>query len=171
MRIFPLVGTFCIALSLCGAGALRRAPGFCLPDQSLTWHDLQDYRGKVVLLDFMRTDCPHCQTLSGILEEAQRKYGQKIVVLSVVTPPDTDKTVAAYIREHKLSGPFLFDSSQVAGSYIRPTPQRPSVTLPRLYIIDGNGMISRDFEYRPDTEKIFAGRGLFTELDQILGSK
>jgi peroxiredoxin len=160
-----------LVASLCGAGALRRAPGFCLPDSQLKLYDLQDYRGKIVLLDFMRTECPHCKTLSIVLEEVKKKYGEKIAVLSVVMPPDTTATVQAHAAKYKLTGPFLFDCGQAAASYMRPTPQNPSVTLPHLYIIDTAGMIRKDFDYRPDTLKIFEGRALFTELDALLGRK
>ena len=36
----------------------RRAPGFSLPDLNHKQYDLGDYRGRVVLIDIMKTDCP-----------------------------------------------------------------------------------------------------------------
>ena len=43
----------------------RRAPGFALPDLGYTHtYDLQDYRGKVVVIDIMSTTCPHCAAIS-----------------------------------------------------------------------------------------------------------
>ena len=81
-------------LPLSGAGELagRRAPGFTLPDTSYRYHDLADYRGKLVLLDLMKTTCPTCQKLAQTLEKAKAKYGDKIAVLSVVTPPGQSKS-------------------------------------------------------------------------------
>src|SRR5216684_2282934 len=85
---------------LFAAGELsnRRAPGFALPSPDYSHlYDLQDYRGKVVLIDFMSTTCPHCQVLSTTLEKVHAKYGDKVAILSVVLPPDNQATVAKYI--------------------------------------------------------------------------
>src|ERR1700722_18277444 len=73
------------ALLPVGAQSLsgRRAPSFSLPDSSLTQHDILDYRGHWLLLDFMRTDCPHCAALSKVLEQVQKQFGAKIAVLSI----------------------------------------------------------------------------------------
>ena len=51
----------------------RRAPGFSLPDSDLKYHDLYDYRGKVVLLNIMKTTCPHCSSFSKVLAQLQNK--------------------------------------------------------------------------------------------------
>lgn len=158
---------------LWAAGELsnRRAPGFSLPDLELRQHDLADYRGKIVLIDIMRTQCPHCVTLSRTLERVKQRYGDKVVVLSVVNPPDNDAAVRAYIREHKVTGPVLFDCGQMAASYLKATPQRPSFSTPHLFIIDANGWIRNDYSYSPATRAIFEGNALFQELDRLLAEK
>ncbi len=147
----------------------RRAPGFSLPDLNLKQHDLADYRGKVVLLDFMRTDCPHCRTLSRLLEQVKAKYGYRVAILSVVTPPDNQQTVIRYIQANFITTPVLFDCSQMAASYLKIGPQNPSVDLPYLFVIDGEGTIRHDYAFEPNRE-IFEGKGLFKVLDGMLGS-
>lgn len=160
-------------LTLLAAGELsnRRAPGFSLPDLNLRQHDLADYRGRIVLIDIMRTQCPHCQTLSRTLERVKQRYGEKVVILSVVNPPDNDVAVRAYIRENKVTVPILFDCGQMAASYLKATPQRASFDVPHLFIIDGNGWIRNDYAYSPQTREIFEGRALFAELDRLLAEK
>jgi peroxiredoxin len=122
----------------------RRAPGFSLPDLNLKQHDLQDYRGKVVVIDFMRTECPHCQELTKALEEVKAKYGDKVQVLAVVNPPDNQTSVKRYIAAHKATSPFLFDCGQMTASFLQITPKNPTVHLPHVVVIDKNGMIRRD---------------------------
>jgi peroxiredoxin len=124
----------------------RRAPGFSLPDQTLKQHDLQDYRGKVVLLDFMRTDCPHCQTLTQTLEQVKAKFGDKVQVLSILPANgmDNQQTVAKYMATYKANNPFLFDCGQMSASYLNITPKNPQIHLPQLIIVDKTGMIRRD---------------------------
>jgi peroxiredoxin len=123
----------------------RRAPGFSLPDLTLKQHDLQDYKGKVVIFDFMRTDCPKCQTLTGTLEQVRAKYGDKIQILSVVTAgADNQETVKKYMATYKVTYPFLFDCGQMTASYMNITPKNPTLHLPQLVIVDKNGIIRKE---------------------------
>lgn len=124
----------------------RRAPSFALPDSRLQSHDILDARGHWLLLDFMKTDCPHCKDLSKKLEGIKAKYGDKVDVWSIViAPPENMNTVAAYINETKSTSPFLFDQGQVAVTYFRATPQNPTFDTPHLFVIDPNGYIAREW--------------------------
>jgi peroxiredoxin len=165
--------TLCAASLLFAAGSLsnRRAPGFSLMDTRGQQHDLYDYRGKVVLIDIMQTNCPHCRVFSRILDEVKTKYAGRVAVLSVVNPPDEATSVGRFLRELKPTYPILFDSGQMAISYFKATPQNPAVDLPHLFIVDGNGWIVNDFGYDPSTKALFEGRALFPELDRILAGK
>jgi peroxiredoxin len=97
----------------------RRAPSFSLPDSTMAQHDLLDYRGKWLLIDFMKTDCPHCMALSKVMEEVHARLGANVALLSVViTPPETQQTVARYVAQTGAkSTPIVFDQGQVAVSY------------------------------------------------------
>ena len=149
----------------------RRAPGFALPDMKLQYHDPQDYRGKVLVVEIMQTNCPHCARFTQILEEVNKKYAGRVVVLSIVNPPDTQATVANYISAHKVTSPMLFDCGQVAGAYLKVTPQNPSFSVPPVFLIDGQGMIRNDFGYSEADKQVFEGRALFGELDKLLVKK
>jgi len=64
MRILTAVLGLSAALSTTGLLSAqplsgRRAPSFSLPDSKLKQHDILDYRGKWLLLDFMQNDYPH----------------------------------------------------------------------------------------------------------------
>jgi peroxiredoxin len=156
------------AAALCAADAGRRAPGFALPDVKAQEHDLADYRGKVVILEFMQTSCPHCGAFANVLSQVQQKYGDRIAILAVTNPPDDQNKIAAYIGAHKAAYPVLMDCGQVAYSYLR----TPSFDIPHVYLIDANGTIRDEFGYSDTTKDIFEGKGLFPRLDAVLsGSK
>jgi peroxiredoxin len=168
---------YLIALVLClnsafAAGELsgRRAPGFALMDvMTMKYHDPADYRGKVLIIEVMQSTCPHCAVFAQVLEKAKAKYGDRIAVLSITNPPDNQNTVGQYIRKNKVTAPVLFDCGQVAASYLKITPQRPSFNIPHVFLIDAQGMIRNDFGYGPMTQNIFEGNGIFTEIDKLLG--
>jgi peroxiredoxin len=150
-----------------GEPAARRAPGFALPDRNMQFHDLADYRGKVVLLDIMVTSCPNCQTLARTLEKLKARYGDRIAVLSVVNPPDNPNTVSTFIEKLGITSPILFDCGQMAGSYLRPDPKNPRIHVPHLFVIDQAGFIRHDFGH--SEKEIFEGKGLPEIIDRLLG--
>jgi peroxiredoxin len=159
-----------LALALCVpalfAQGPRRAPSFCLPDMSLQFRDLLDYRGKIVVLEFMMTSCPHCAPFGDVLKQVQQKYEGKVQVLAVAnTQTDTPKTAAEYIQGHQINYPILWDMGQVGFSYIR---QQRITDLPHVYIINPSGNIANDFGYSLTTREVFEGRGLFKEIDRML---
>jgi peroxiredoxin len=158
----------CAALTLAGQGLSgRRAPSFALPDSTLKSHDILDSRGHWVLLDFMKTDCPHCRDLSKKLEGLKGRYGAKVEVLSIlIAPPETIQTVTKYVAENRITSPFLFDQGQVAVTYFRATPQNPQFDTPHLFAIDPNGMIVKDWN-----QIGVEAPGFLSELDQLLNKK
>lgn len=159
-----------MAQSALGAGAHagRRAPGFSLPDRTARQHDPQDFRGKVVLLDIMRTGCPNCRTLTGVLEQIKAKYGDRVQVLSIVVLPDSIDSVNSYIKENNVSAPILFDCGQVTASYLKITPQNPTVKFPHLFVIDKEGIIRNDFGHDDADKGGITAKALSAEIDRLL---
>lgn len=135
-----------LALTSTYAQMGRRAPGFSLPDMQYKQHDLQDYRNKIVLLDFMQTQCPNCQELSRRLEQVKAKLGDKVQVFSVVTVPDDQTKVNSYVAAVKSTSTFLFDCGQMTASYLQITPRNPTLHVPRLLVVDKTGFIRRDLQ-------------------------
>jgi peroxiredoxin len=159
---------FCAGMALTAQQALRRAPGFALPD-GITGQirDLYDYRGKVVVLEFMMTTCPHCANFAEILEEVRQKYAGGAEVISIVNvPTDNPNTVKQFVTGHKVRYPILLDMGQMEYSYV----MKQNVDLPHLYVIDQNGYIRSEYGYGLTTRDIFEGRGLFTEIDRVLNA-
>ena len=163
--------TLLVAASLLGSGELsnRRAPGFALPDPDYQhFYDLQDYRGKVVLIDIMSTTCPHCLLLSTTLEKVKEKYGDKVQILSVVLPPDNQATVAKFRAVNKITVPIICDMGQMTISYLNARPGMSKIDVPYLFIIDKAGIIRNDFSYNDQYRAVFEGPGLYPEIDKLL---
>ena len=160
-----IVATLLCGAALFAAGPLRRAPGFCLMDTNGQWQDLADYRGKIVLVEFMQTTCPHCSAFSVVLNGLKAKYGEKLAILAVANPPvDSPQTLAQFVKAHQLTYPLLLDQGQAAYSYVR----TPSIDLPTVYLIDANGMIRGSWVDNALTKDIFEGGGLPREIDKLL---
>jgi peroxiredoxin len=145
----------------------RRAPSFSLPDSAFQQHDILDYRGKWLLVDFMRTDCPHCKALTQLLESKKPGWGSRVAVLSIVlSPPDNQVTVSKYITETKITGALVFDSGQVALSFFKATPAKPAFDTPHLFAVNPQGMIVRDW-----TQLQVEDAGFPAELAAVIAGK
>jgi peroxiredoxin len=174
--IFSLFAVCLLALTLSAQEkqdrfAGRRAPGFSLMDLNYNQHDLADYRGRVVLLDFIRTDCPLCQTFAGVGEKIRTRFGDRVAVLTIVNaPPDNMKTVGEFIEKHGVKSPVLFDTFQMAASYMKLTPVATQFALPHLFLIDANGQIRHDWEYDGSNDAYFSGdaKPLMAEIEALI---
>lgn len=143
----------------------RRAPSFALPDTSLKAYDILDYRGRWLVIDYMKTDRPPSKILSKELDQLKARMGAKVGILAIVLPPDNTSTVAQYISETKTTIPILFDSGQTAMWYFKATPQHPQFDAPHLFVINPQGTIVKDWNqmdierggYMPQVEALLAG--------------
>jgi peroxiredoxin len=166
MKMRTVLITLLCSLTLVAADSLRRAPGFDLPDLKGQFHDLADYRGKVLVLEFLKTDCPHCATFAEVLAQVQPKYGDKVAVLAVAhLGTDSIQNIVQFEAGHKLTYPLVMDMGQMMYSYVM-SPQ--GTDLPHVYLIDANGYIRSDYVYNALTREVFEGKGLFADIDRLL---
>lgn len=157
---------------LAGPPTGKRVASFSLPETSGKFHDVLDYRGRILLIDIMKTDCPHCQTLTKTLERVKAKYGDRVAILSIINPPDNATTVANYIAKYRVSTPILYDMTLSTQALLKLGPQNAgAVSLPHLLIVDANGIVQSDWPYADTQSAIFAGDGLFAIIDKMLAAK
>jgi len=171
MKRFILFLILSSALLPAADTAPRRAPGFSIVDTHQQQHDLADYRGKYVIIDFMQTGCPHCIKFGETLEQLMIKYRGKLQALSITLPPDNMGTATNYVKQHNVTIPVLYDLGQVAMSYLRPGPMNPTVHFPHVYLIDPAGNIVGDWEYTDIKPGIFEGDQFAKEIERVLGGK
>jgi peroxiredoxin len=145
----------------------RRAPSFALPDANMKSYDILDFRGRWLLIDYMKTDQPASKFLTKELERLKARLGAKVAILQIVLPPDNTATVAKYVAETKTTIPVLFDSGQSGMWYFKVTPQHPQFDSPHLFAVDPQGMLVRDWTqlniekggYMPQVEALLTGGG------------
>lgn len=77
-------------------------PSIDLQDVSGGHHKLEDYKGKIVLLNFWATWCVPCASEMPLLGEMQARYKDKVVIIaaSIDDPADKDK-LQPFLEKHK----------------------------------------------------------------------
>ena len=93
------------------------APDFSLPDQYGEIHTLEDYRGKVIFLNFWATWCQYCVEEMPEIQELYEKYkdSEDVAVLGVAFPEQsgegTVEELTAFLAENGFTYPVLMDTS------------------------------------------------------------
>lgn len=136
------------------------APAFELKDMDDKNYRLEDYRGKVVLINFWATWCPPCRREMPSMERLHQKLkGSDFAVLAINQMEDADH-VFAYTGQLEVDPtfPILFDAnSDVSGAY-------RVKGLPTTYLIDKQGVI----RYRAIGGREFDHTEVIKQIKQLM---
>lgn len=121
----------------------KTAPAFTLNSFDGTAISLSDYKGKIVVLEWLNPECPyvryHYEKKNTMIELAKKYKAENVVWLAVNSTkhltPETDKEFA---DKHELDYPILSDSSGVVGLAYG------AKATPHIFIIDAEGNIAYD---------------------------
>ena len=123
------------------------APGFSLKTLNDSVINLNDLRGKFVVIHIATTWCPFCNAEAPYLEKLYKNYKDKNVEVLLIDVKESKELVAEKLKEkYKLSFPILLDlNGKVAASYapkdVLPELDRDEVMLASNLIIDPEGII------------------------------
>jgi cytochrome c biogenesis protein CcmG/thiol:disulfide interchange protein DsbE len=112
----------------------RAAPQFMLPDISGREVTLDQYKGKIVILDFWQTTCPPCRYTMPMLDKIQEDYAGKISILAINLTEPVD-LVRSYILEQNVNSRVLMDGDSSVGS------RYGTITIPMQFLIDQEGVV------------------------------
>ncbi|MGQ9918308.1 MAG: peroxiredoxin family protein [Bryobacteraceae bacterium] len=106
---------------------------------------LSRFRGKVVVLEFLLTTCPHCQSCSAIMQKLYSQLGDRFQPLGTAINPNTMTEarllVPAYISNLGLKFPVGYTPREEAYTWLEAQPSAGPVYFPQLVFIDKRGII------------------------------
>ena len=111
--------------------------GDTLPDLSTFALDgkLPDnLKGKIVIVDFWASWCLPCAESFPALDELQKKYGDKLVVVAV-NVDEKASNMDKFLAKHNVSFCVVRDSGQKLVAVVSPE------TMPTSFILDGEGKV------------------------------
>ena len=112
------------------------APDFTLTDIDGNLFKLSANKGKVVVLEFMRTTCSACVSEAPSLRDLRTKFGSNVAMVSVSVDPtgDTNDVLRGFRDQNMKGWTLIRDTARVYDEY--------SVTAtPTLIIIDKDGYV------------------------------
>jgi peroxiredoxin len=117
----------------------KTIPEFTLPDLDGAPHNISEWHGKVIVLNFWATWCPPCRKETPMLVDLQDKLGPQGLQLVGVAIDKIDK-VKEFMDTYGVNYPMLIgvdDAIEIAKSY-----GNRFGALPYTVIIDRNGHIA-----------------------------
>src|SRR5262249_5210755 len=118
----------------------RKAPDltFTIPGEGQK--TLSQYQGKVVALEFIFTNCPHCQAASRVMGKIQEEYGSRgLQVLDIAVNPNADLLVENFVKDYQVKFPVGWTTSDAMTTFMGFSPGR--YVVPQLVLIDRKGNI------------------------------
>ena len=147
----------------------RPSPPFIIKRVGSPDIQLSQYRGKIVLLAFILTTCPHCQELTRKLIPIAREYEPRgVQVVECAFNLNADEFVPGFIRDLQPPFPVGWSDNDSVVGYVRGNPlDRRTFYVPHLVFLDRRGMIQGDFAGESDFMKT-PEPNIRAELDKLL---
>jgi thiol-disulfide isomerase/thioredoxin len=136
------VSLLAAALALpCHAASLPRpAPEFVIRTQA-GQALLSQFRGKIVLLAFIHTTCPHCQNSVGILSRIQNEYAPKgFQALASAFDELAPQALPEFVNRFRPTFPVGYSARSTIHDYLQ-IPSNVPFSVPIYLFIDKKGVI------------------------------
>jgi peroxiredoxin len=117
----------------------QAAPNFKVSTISGQQVSLENYRGRVLVLDFFATWCQPCRASIPHLVEMNRRYGQQgLYVLGMSADEDGERAVKAFAEQNHVTYPLgLAGESTLIDYGVR--------SVPVMFVIDKKGRVAEVF--------------------------
>ena len=146
MRFRHSLAAFAFVATLASAQQVPRPAGeFAISTTNGSQTLLSTYSGKVVVLAFMFTTCPHCQHTSQILSGIQKEYGDRgLQVLGAFFNDNAAQLIPGFIIQFQPTFPVGYATRAQVDEYLQHSFGKPTY-VPELVFIDRNRQIRAQY--------------------------
>jgi thiol-disulfide isomerase/thioredoxin len=104
---------------------------------------LSDYRGKVLLVDFWRTDCAPCVRLVPQLAELSRKYrDQGLEVVGLTSDEqENEQQVVDFLKKRGADYTVGYDNNWLSSAFLKGTEDEVGPPIPQLFVLSRDGRV------------------------------
>jgi peroxiredoxin len=142
-RLLSFAVFLSVAASLSAVSPVpRKSPEFTILSPSGKRTLLSSLKGKVILLEFLWTNCPHCQRTSRTIAKLHQQLGPRgfqplgVAIGNTVT----DRMLTDFVTQVGATFPLGYSTSAAVDSYLGRLPAE-RLMLPQIVVIDRDGVI------------------------------
>jgi len=111
------------------------APDFELPDLQGNLHELSDYRGKIVIVNFWSAECPHSERTDRSTMACLVQWGGDVELLSVASNRSESAQVVEEVAKVRRLPKVLMDAGHVVADLYE------AVATPHVFVVDKDGIL------------------------------
>ena len=111
------------------------APDFELPDIHGTLHNLSDYRGRIVIVNFWSAECPHSERTDHSTMACLVQWGGDVVMLSIAANRSESAREVEEVANTRRLPTVLIDAEHLVADLYE------AVTTPHAFVIDREGIL------------------------------
>lgn len=142
-KLFPLL--LCVASLAAGAEIPRPSPDFKVFLNDGRQIHVSEYKGKVVVLAFILTTCPHCQFTSQVLTKLQQEFGPRGLQVIASAIDDMSKMlVPDFVKRFQPAYPVGYNERETAEDFLQ-HPVMYRLLMPQVVVMDRQGTIRAQF--------------------------
>ncbi|HEV2199694.1 MAG TPA: TlpA disulfide reductase family protein [Bryobacteraceae bacterium] len=174
MRLIASTAFLALALPALTVPALatppvpRKTPEFTIMDPSGKQTLISSYKGKVLVLPFMFTTCPHCQAYAKVLTKIQNDYASKgVQVLGTVFNDANGAMATQFVKEFGVGFPVGYANRDAVISYLGISVMERWV-VPQVVVIDRKGNIVAQSDATQGSPQLQEEASLRAFLDKLL---
>jgi len=106
---------------------------------------LAQYRGKLVAVAFISTECPHCQDLTKILNTVAREYAPRgVQFLECAFNEGAERTVKDFVERFAPPFPVGWNSPAAVRTYLHYSILDANFFVPHMQFLDRSGVVRLD---------------------------
>ena len=111
------------------------APPLELSDIDGNIHQLKDYKGQVVIINFWATWCPPCRAEMPSMQRAWEILHSEGIIMLAVDVGEDEETIFTFTANYPVEFPLLMDPDS------QTTTDWPVLGLPTTFIVDKEGRL------------------------------
>ncbi len=168
MRIAAITA-LCLSLAFAAMGMEvgKPAPAFTIQRLNGPAIPLTQYKGKVVVLAFIDTECPHCQHLTGVLNKIAKEYqGKGVQFVECAFNDGAVQRLPWFTQQFQPTATMGYSPRDPVISFLSYPILKP-LYVPHVVIIDRKGVVQGDYagesEFMTNPDK-----NIPAKLDELL---
>jgi peroxiredoxin len=111
------------------------APDFELPDLQGIHHQLSDYRGKIVIINFWSAECPHSDRTDRSIMACWVQWGEDVVMLAIAANQNESVQMLEEAAKTRGLPTVLIDAEHVVADVYE------AQTTPHVFVVDREGIL------------------------------
>ncbi|HXF86387.1 MAG TPA: redoxin domain-containing protein [Anaerolineales bacterium] len=111
------------------------APDFELPDLQGKLHRLNDYRGKIVIVNFWSAECPHSERTDRSILVCLARWGSEVELLPIAANRNESLQSVEEAAQTRRLPRVLIDAQQAVANLYE------AITTPHVFVVDREGIL------------------------------